>query len=105
MRVRRAPPCVASLVLWAGLLISLASCSKEEPAPPPPPRMVRIVQIRLEDAGLGGSASGVIESRYNAQVGFLVGGRLIKRQADVGMSVSKGDVLAELDPTDYKNKF
>jgi RND family efflux transporter MFP subunit len=67
--------------------------------------MVRIVQIHLEDAGLGGSASGVIESRYNAQVGFLVGGRLIKRQADVGMTVSKGDVLAELDPTDYKNKL
>jgi len=66
--------------------------------------MVRVLQIHLEEAGLGGSASGVIESRYNAQVGFLVGGRLIKRQADVGMNVSKGDVLAELDPTDYKNK-
>ncbi len=82
----------------------IASCSKEEPAPPPQPRMVRVLQIHLEEAGLGGSASGVIESRYNAQVGFLVGGRLIERPADVGMTVSKGDVLARLDPTDYKNK-
>jgi RND family efflux transporter MFP subunit len=103
MRPRGIPPFVAPLVFSAGLFVSLAGCSEEEPAAPPP-RMVRVVQIHLEEAGLGGSASGVIESRYNAQVGFLVGGRLIKRQADVGMNVTKGDVLAELDPTDYKNK-
>ena len=105
MRPRRTLEHVVLLVLSAGLLVSLASCSKEESAAPPPPRTVRVVQIHLERAGLGGSASGVIESRYTAQVGFLVGGRLIERRADVGMTVSKGDILAQLDPTDYKNKL
>jgi RND family efflux transporter MFP subunit len=105
MRLRRILKHVASHVLSAALLVSLTSCSKEESPPPPPPRTVRVVQIHLERAGLGGSASGVIESRYNAQVGFLVGGRLIERRADVGMTVSKGDILAQLDPTDYKNKL
>jgi RND family efflux transporter MFP subunit len=63
------------------------------------------MEIKVEGAGLGGQASGVIESRYNAQVGFLVGGRLIARQADIGMTVAKGDLLAQLDSADYKNKL
>ncbi|HVI87861.1 MAG TPA: efflux RND transporter periplasmic adaptor subunit, partial [Dongiaceae bacterium] len=71
----------------------------------PPPRTVRVVKIQLEEAGIGGHASGVIQSRYNAQVGFLVGGRLIERRADIGTIVKKGDVLAKLDPTDYQNKL
>jgi RND family efflux transporter MFP subunit len=103
-RLKRGWPKIALVAFWGAVLPMIASCSKEEPAPPPQPRMVRVLQIHLEEAGLGGSASGVIESRYNAQVGFLVGGRLIERPADVGMTVSKGDVLARLDPTDYKNK-
>jgi RND family efflux transporter MFP subunit len=105
MRPRRILEHVVLTVLSAGLFVSLASCSKEEEAAPPPPRTVRVVQIHLERAGLGGSASGVIESRYNAQVGFLVGGRLIERRVDIGANVQKGDVLAQLDATDYKNKL
>jgi RND family efflux transporter MFP subunit len=105
MRPRRILEHVVLTVLSAGLLVSLASCSKEESAAPPPPRTVRVVQIHLERAGLGGSASGVIESRYNAQVGFLVGGRLMERRVDIGANVQKGDVLAQLDATDYKNKL
>lgn len=91
------------LAIVAALL--LGACSKEEPAAPPTPRTVRVMKIQLEGAGFGGQASGVINSRYNAQVGFLVGGRLIERKADVGMMVEKGDLLAQLDPTDYKNKL
>jgi len=105
MRPRRILEHVVLTVLSAGLFVSLASCSKEEEAAPPPPRTVRVVQIHLERAGLGGSASGVIESRYNAQVGFLVGGRLMERRVDIGANVQKGDVLAQLDATDYKNKL
>jgi RND family efflux transporter MFP subunit len=93
------------LCMCATMLVLLASCSKEKTEPPPPPRTVRVLQIHLEGGGLRGEASGVIESRYNAQVGFLVGGRMIERKADVGMTVSKGDVLAQLDPTDYRNKL
>jgi len=95
----------AGLWLSATMLVTLASCSKEKTEPPPPPRTVRVLQIHLEGGGLRGEASGVIDSRYNAQVGFLVAGRMIERKADIGMTVSKGDVLAQLDATDYKNKL
>src|SRR5438552_16963382 len=105
MLPRRSLEHVVLIVFSAGLLVSLASCSKEESAAPPPPRTVRVVQIHLERAGLGGNASGVIESRYNAQVGFLVGGRLMERRVDIGANLKKGDLLAQFDAADYKNKL
>lgn len=90
--------------LLVAVLLTVSACSKEE-VKAPPPRMVRALKIQLEESGIGGHASGVIQSRYNAQVGFLVGGRLIERKVDIGTLVKKGDVLAQLDPTDYKNKL
>jgi RND family efflux transporter MFP subunit len=101
MRFRRR---LASLTVLIAVL-TLAACSKEEPAAPPPPRMVRVVKVDLKALELGGSASGVIESRYSTPVGFLVGGRLINRKVDIGSLVTKGDVLAQLDAADYQNKL
>ena len=89
----------------AFVVTGLAACSKEEPAPPPPPRMVRVVKADFKAAELGGQATGVIESRYSAPVGFLVGGRLIERKVDIGAMVTKGDVLALLDPVDFQNRL
>jgi RND family efflux transporter MFP subunit len=66
---------------------------------------VRVVEVHLGNAGFMGQSSGVIQSRYSAQVGFLVGGRLIERRVDVGSDVRKGNILAQLDATDYKNKL
>src|SRR5258707_7765290 len=86
-------------------IVGLGACEKQEAPPPPPRRMVLVFQVHLKAAELGGQASGVIDSRYSAQVGFLVGGRLINRSVDVGSIVKKGDVLAQLDPTDYQNKL
>ena len=95
---------LASLTVLS-MVMALSACSKEEPAPPPPPRMVRAVKAELKAAELGGSATGVIESRYSAPVGFLVGGRVIERAVDVGAMVAKGDLLARLDPADFQNRL
>jgi len=96
---------ILPLLILTGLISVLVSCSEKKDQPPPPPRIVRVITIHLEGASLGGQASGVIQSRYNAQVGFLVGGRLVERRADIGMLVNQGDVLALLDSTDFKNKL
>jgi membrane fusion protein, multidrug efflux system len=60
-----------------------------------------VVKIELNAAALGGQASGAIQSRYNANVGFLVSGRLVERLADVSSVVKKGDIIPGLDPADY----
>lgn len=90
---------VVAFCLW------LTACDKQEASAPPPPRTVRVVTIHLANPDMGGSASGVIQARYNAQVGFLVSGRLVSRSVDIGAVVKKGDLLAQIDPSDFKNKL
>ncbi|MFO1061168.1 MAG: efflux RND transporter periplasmic adaptor subunit [Dongiaceae bacterium] len=104
MAMRRPVP--LRILLAAALLgAGLQGCSEEKPPPPPAPRMARVATVHLTAASLGGQASGVIDSRYNAQLGFLVGGRLVERKVDIGAVVKDGDMLAQLDATDFKNKL
>ncbi len=46
--------------------------------------------------------SGIIKAQYEPQLSFRVAGKVIKRYVDIGQPVKKGQVLASLDPTDYK---
>jgi RND family efflux transporter MFP subunit len=70
----------------------------------PPPRTVRVVEANPQEMLLSAQASGQIEARYTSDVGFLVSGRLISRNVDVGAMVKVGDLLAQIDPTDFQNK-
>src|SRR5581483_8922832 len=51
------------------------------------------------------SASGSVEGSETADVAFLVGGRVSRVLVQEGQHVSKGQLLAELEPTDYQNAF
>jgi multidrug efflux pump subunit AcrA (membrane-fusion protein) len=51
------------------------------------------------------SASGSIEGSETADVAFLVGGRVVRVLVEEGQHVSKGQLLAEIEPTDYRNAF
>lgn len=46
--------------------------------------------------------SGEIRARWEAEIGFRVGGKIVERLVDVGDSVRKGQTLARLDPQDLK---
>ena len=43
-----------------------------------------------------------IRSRYETDLSFQVGGKLVSRAVDVGATVKKGQVLAQLDQTDQQ---
>jgi len=51
------------------------------------------------------SASGSVEGSETADVAFLVGGRVVRVLVEEGQHVSKGQLLAEIEPTDYWNAF
>jgi RND family efflux transporter MFP subunit len=70
----------------------------------PPPRTVRVMEANPAEMLLSAQASGQIEARYTSAVGFLVSGRLISRNVDIGAMVKVGDMLARIDPTDFQNK-
>lgn len=89
---------IALLLAWAASLI-LAGCEKEQPATLAP-RPVRVTTVHFEKGSTVARYSGDIRARYENPLAFQVGGKLLRRQVDVGSVVRRGQVLAVLDPID-----
>lgn len=86
-------------VLALAAALVLAACSKPA-APPPAPRTV-IAQVVGAKPGDGANVySGEIRARYENDLAFRVGGKVVARYVDVGAIVKKGQPLARLDPQD-----
>jgi RND family efflux transporter MFP subunit len=78
----------------------LTGCSHEPP--PEPLRAVRTVEIRYDKTQETHRYFGSVQSRYEVDQAFRVGGRVVSRKVDVGQKVRQGDIVAVLDETDYK---
>ncbi len=87
------------------LLSALAACHKEEKAASQAVRPVRTVTVALQEGGEKVSLTGEIQPRYQADIGFRVNGKILERPVDVGTQVKKGDLLARLDPQQYRQDF
>jgi RND family efflux transporter MFP subunit len=77
--------------------LALAGCREEEAAAPPPVRPVLSMTV-LPQAQSGQSFTGVVEPRYQVDLGFRVLGRVMARDVDVGDQVEEGQRLAAIDP-------
>jgi RND family efflux transporter MFP subunit len=84
------------------LLLALPACQKEEKAASQTVRPVRTVTVELQEGGEKVSLTGEIQPRYQADLGFRVNGKILERPVDVGTQVKKGDLLARLDPQQYR---
>ena len=84
------------------LIPALTACKKEEKAAAPDIRPVRTVTVEPKQAGDTLSLTGEIQPRYQADIGFRVNGKILKRPVDVGTQVKKGDLLAMLDPQQFR---
>jgi membrane fusion protein, multidrug efflux system len=92
----------------AGILIllsSLTACHKEEKAASQAIRPVRTVTVELQEGGEKVSLTGEIQPRYQADLGFRVNGKILERPVDVGTEVKKDQLLARLDPQQYRQEF
>ena len=88
-----------SLAVVAAL--ALAACSKPVPAVDPI-RAVKTMTVGADSAGGSAEYAGEIRARTESRLGFRVGGKIVRRSADLGDSVKRGQVLAQLDPQDLK---
>ncbi len=66
------------------------------------PQAVETITIALEPAARSWSYAGLVKPRYQSDLGFRVGGKIIERVVDVGREVKSGDVIARLDPRDFE---
>src|SRR5262249_27272880 len=88
-------------------LTILISCGRETKAAFEPSSAVP-VQVRtpaVVERAESVSASGSVEGSETADVAFLVGGRVSRVLVEEGQHVTKGQLLAEMEPTDYRNAF
>jgi len=78
----------------AGLL---AGCAKEAPVKHEDVRPVRTVVAGESSGTVGATYSGEIRARYESQLGFRAGGKVVARMVEVGSHVKRGQPLLQLD--------
>ena len=63
---------------------------------------VKVMTVDLGSFNSGCEFAGKVKAQIKSRLGFRVGGKIIKRQAELGQRVKAGQILAQLDPQDYK---
>ncbi|MBQ4404883.1 MAG: efflux RND transporter periplasmic adaptor subunit [Selenomonadaceae bacterium] len=76
-----------------------AGCSAEEVQTPKPP-LVKVQKISLTNVASEENYSGVVRGRYETNLSFQVGGKIISRDVQTGSRVRAGEILMTLDPKD-----
>ena len=95
--------CLPAIFLLA--LLPLAACGPKPQVAADQPVPVRVRapnRVRQPDFV---AVSGTVEANVTAQGAFQIAGRVARVFVEEGQAVTKGQVLAELDSTDYRNAF
>lgn len=103
MPVRRRALLSTALVLSLSAAGFLAGCSDDskDQARRLPTRVEVVVAARKQHSRMA-FLTGVVSARVTANMAFRTAGRVTERVVEVGQHVSKGDILARLDPTEQQ---
>lgn len=91
-------PVTAAALAAAALL---GACSPAQP-PAEAVRPVRTAEVRYDAAREANRYAATVQSRYEVEQAFRVGGKVAQRKVDVGQTVREGDVIAVLEDNDYR---
>ena len=94
----------AIAVLCASVLL-LAGCHRKVEAAADQPVPVRLLLPHHIEQPVSVAVSGSVEANVTALTAFQVGGRVAHVYVEEGQPVTKGQLLADLDSTDYRNGF
>lgn len=92
------PRCIVAGVFFSLILVG---CGKGQ-APQEPVRAVKVLQVGASDASTDLEFSGEVRARIESALGFRVSGKVLNRPAEIGQRVKAGELLAQLDPQDYR---
>ena len=65
-------------------------------------RPARVMEIAYQRSSQSLVLAGTVVPRIESTLGFRVAGKIVARAVDVGTVVKAGQLIAELDPTDYR---
>ena len=89
------------LTLGAAALLAACGTAPRESSLPRPVKVTRAESLGETDK----SFSGVVMPDQYSDLAFKVGGPLVALSVEEGQSVRKGDVVAEVDPLDYRLQY
>ena len=97
-----ADPILAAINPLIGLLLLiLAGCSHQD-QDRQTLRPVNVIRITSQQTQNDRPFPGEVRARFETTLSFRVAGKLINRSVDMGDRVRKGQMLARLDPSDYR---
>ena len=92
------------IVVIAGLAIT--GCSKkEEPVKKEVVRPAKIMTIEQAETTKNFKFPGKVQALDRVEISFEVSGKLVEVAIKEGQYVKKGDLIARIDPSDYKNNL
>ena len=91
--------CHVAFLVW--ITAGLTACGKA-PAPQDPVRAVKVMTVGQSGSSMDLEFSGEVRARIESSLGFRVAGKLLSRPAEVGQRVKSGQLLAQIDPQDYR---
>lgn len=83
-------------------LVAAAACGGAAEEPQPLIRSIRYIVAEKTEASTSRVFSGALEAGNESRLSFQVGGRIRAFPVKVGQRVKKGQLVAELDPTDFE---
>ncbi len=92
---------IQTTAMFFAASLLLAACTRPV-ATEEPVRAVKVVTVGLDGLHSGAEFAGEVRARVESRLGFRVAGKIVRRQVELGQRVKAGDVLAQLDPRDYK---
>ena len=90
---------IFSLIICVLTLFSVTGCDSQDTAAEKAP-LVKTQTISLGNVDKIGTYPGVVRGRYETNMSFQVGGRIIQRYVQAGDQVHAGDVLMSIDNRD-----
>mgnify|MGYP001369296811 CR=1 FL=1 len=93
----------AGIVAGTGFAIFAWTANASRPTPDEPLiRPARVAEVAYQANRRSLVLAGTVVPRIESTLGFRVAGKIVARSVDVGTTVKPGDLIAQLDPADYR---
>jgi RND family efflux transporter MFP subunit len=88
----------AGFAAFSWMTANASRAAASEPAIRP----ARVMEIAYKQRSRSLVLAGTVVPRIESTLGFRVAGKIVSRSVDVGTPVKPGDLIAQLDPADYR---
>jgi RND family efflux transporter MFP subunit len=101
--MRTTPSILILCLLGAALLLPGCAKKPQEPKKGPPAAIITVTQAQSRNMQVLEQSVGEADSATAPKVGAEVAGRIVKVYVEIGAPVKKGQVLAEIDASDFSS--